>query len=341
MIKLSGKAYALTAACLAAWLCADTVFAAELLPPGFRPLPLGVHALVGARVVVKPGEILETGTIVLRDGLIESVSTKTNFPADARVWDMQGATLYAGFIEPYLTADAAKPPVSTSYAFPVTESSLTGGGLGFYGAPGKPRDAGSTGPAYEIARITPEFRAIENYSPKAAALSAYRELGFTAAVIVPSKGILRGTSALVTLADENPNRTTLRADLFQHLAFDTGDNDGGVYPNSLMGVIAAIRQCFFDAQHYQTAHARYAQQPQGKRPEFNPALAALAPTLEKKNHVVVESGSALMNDRAARLARELGFDFHLVSSGEEWRRPDLAKATGASFIVPVNFPCLP
>src|SRR5437016_13030017 len=46
---------------------------AELLSPGFRPLPLGVHALVGGKVVIKPGETIESGTIVIRDGLINAV----------------------------------------------------------------------------------------------------------------------------------------------------------------------------------------------------------------------------------------------------------------------------
>src|SRR5207302_9962810 len=45
--------------------------------------------------------------------------------------------------------------------------------------------------------------------------------------------------------------------------------------------------------------------------------------------------------RAARLSAELGFDFLLVSSAQEWRRPDLAKAAGVAFIVPLNLPELP
>src|SRR5690242_2359686 len=74
----------------------------ELLPPGFRPLPLGVHALVGGKVVTKPGEMLQNGTIVIRDGLIKAVGEGVEIPADARVWDMKGRVIYAGFIEPYL-----------------------------------------------------------------------------------------------------------------------------------------------------------------------------------------------------------------------------------------------
>jgi hypothetical protein len=40
-------------------LLAGPLPASDLLPPGFRPLPLGVHALVGGRVVIKPGEVLD------------------------------------------------------------------------------------------------------------------------------------------------------------------------------------------------------------------------------------------------------------------------------------------
>ena len=47
--------------------------AGELLPPGFRPLPPDVHALVGGKIAIRPGEALLSGTIVIRDGLIQAV----------------------------------------------------------------------------------------------------------------------------------------------------------------------------------------------------------------------------------------------------------------------------
>ena len=64
--------------------------ASDILPPGFRPLPLGVHALVGGKVVIKPGEVMDGGTIVIRDGFIKAVGKEVAPPADARVWDMKG-----------------------------------------------------------------------------------------------------------------------------------------------------------------------------------------------------------------------------------------------------------
>src|SRR6266851_606585 len=87
--------------------------ASDLLPPGFRPLPLGVHALVGGNIVIKPGEVLEGGTVVIRDGFIKAVGKEVGPPADARVWDMKGTTIYAGFIDPYLALGSTNPPVSS------------------------------------------------------------------------------------------------------------------------------------------------------------------------------------------------------------------------------------
>ena len=104
-----------------------------------------------------------------------------------------------------------------------------------------------------------------------------------------------------------------------------------------MGVIATVRQTFFDAQHYTLDQADFLKHPAGRaRPAYNLGKEALAPTLEKKMRVVFEPQDALMVDRSARIAHELDLDFYIVSSGEEWRRPKLAKAAGVPFIVPLN-----
>ena len=182
-----------------------------------------------------------------------------------------------------------------------------------------------------MAKITPEYRAVQDYSPKDKALAPLRALGFTAGVVVPPSGIIRGTSALVALSEENPNRAVIKPDVFQHIVFETHSRDERPYPVSLMGVIASVRQAFLDTRHYALDHADYQKHPRDrKRPDFDPSLAALAPAADRQMRVAFEPGSALMTDRAARLARELNLACCLVSSGQEWRRPDLAKATGAT-----------
>ncbi|MHB8524244.1 MAG: amidohydrolase family protein [Limisphaerales bacterium] len=309
----------------------------EILPPGHRPLPLGIHALVGGKVVVKPGEVLDPATIVIRDGLIERVGRDLQPPPDARLWDMKGLTIYAGFIDPYLSLAATEPPVTTSKTEPI----LTSGGVNFYGVPGQERDPGSPGPGDALPTVTPENRVAKSFAPDTKTLQSLRELGFTAANVVPTKGIVRGTSAFVALSDVNPNDAILKADVFQHIAFDADGGRENGYPASLMGVIAAVRQTFFDAQHYALDQADYRLHPEHrKRPEFNPALEALAPALDRHMPVVFEPGSSLMVDRAVRVAGELGLSCYLLSSGQEWRRPGLAKAAGVPFIVPLHFPAV-
>jgi imidazolonepropionase-like amidohydrolase len=315
------------------------MFGAEILPPGHRPLPPGVHALVGGRAVVKPGKVIEVATIIIRDGFIQAVGKDAAVPADARVWEMKGTTVYPGFIDPYLTLDTTNAPITNNKT---EDPAFTAGGTGFFGVPGAERDPGQTGPGHQVSQVTPEARIARNFSPAVKALETVRELGFAAGNVVPEKGILRGTSAFVALSDAAPNDAIIKTDTFQHVDFDAEGGKEDAYPKSLMGVVSVVRQTFFDAQHYVQDHDHFRQHPQGrKRPEFNPALEALTPAMDKKTAVVFEPGSALMVDRASRLARELNLNFHIVSCGQEWRRPDLAKAAGASFIVPLDFPELP
>lgn len=223
---------------------------AEILPPGFRPKPVGVHALIGGKVVVKPGETLTNATVLIRDGYLEAVGQKVSVPAEARVWDCAGLTIYAGFIEPYLPVDQTNQPIATADTEPITAASFAAGGVNFFGAPGQRPAPGRRGAGYEISKVTPETRAARNYAPDQKIIRPLRELGFTAAVVAPSRGIVRGSSALVALAEQNPNEVILKSEVFQHLAFETHNEDEQAYPGSLMGAIAVVRQSFFDAQHY-------------------------------------------------------------------------------------------
>ncbi|MEW6157589.1 MAG: amidohydrolase family protein [Verrucomicrobiota bacterium] len=327
-------------------LLSQALSAAELLPPGFRPHPPGVHALVGATIVIKPGTTIDTGVIIIRDGLIEAVGETLQIPADAREWDMKGATIYAGLIEPYLTQAArgsnsggtdSADSAHNSHSSDRADGGLTADGPKFFGVAGEGRDPGQRGPGHSVARITPERRMADALSLDPKLLESLRELGFTAANVAPDSGILRGTSACLTLSDANPNETILKPDVFQHASFDTGGRDS--YPGSLMGTIACLRQALLDGQHYAADWSDWRQRGQGRtRPEFNVALEALGPVLGKNMPIVFEPKSALMIDRAARLAREFGLNFVLVSSGQEWRRPELARAAGVPFIVPIHFP---
>ena len=56
-----------------------------LLAPGARAEHPRIYALTGAHIVVAPGNVVEDGTVVLRDGRIEAVGAEIAIPPDAEV----------------------------------------------------------------------------------------------------------------------------------------------------------------------------------------------------------------------------------------------------------------
>src|SRR6476620_1673209 len=57
------------------------------------------YAITNARIVTVSGPTLEKGTVVVRNGLIDAVGANLQPPADARVIDGTGLTVYPGFID--------------------------------------------------------------------------------------------------------------------------------------------------------------------------------------------------------------------------------------------------
>ena len=323
-------------------ILAATSGRAQIDPPGFRPRPYGSHALVQATLHVRPGVVVSNATVVVRDGRIVAAGTGVATPADARVWDCSGLTIYAGFIDPYVVGVTNSRPAEAASDGPAEPpGSSAAAGPKFFGVPGQERDPGGAGPAHGIPDVTPEFRVGRVWGQNPALAKELRGLGFAVAHIVPGDGIFRGQGAVVALGESSPNEAMLRPDASQIVAFRALAGSEG-YPNSLMGVIATIRQAGFDAQHYRVDREDFRQRPHARpRPAHNEALEALQPAGHAQP-VFFEPGSALMVDRAGRIADELGLTNRvIVASGEEWRRPDLAAQVKAPFIVPVDFPALP
>ena len=324
-------------------LAASPLAAAEpLRPPASRPLPGSVHALVGGRVVSQPGRVLEKGTILLTDGRIAAVGPDAAIPPNAEIHDMTGTTIYAGFIDAHLSLSAkgsAHPAATAEIDAPQQNRLTSGAGMGF---PGAPSAAG--GPSAHSV-VTPERRMSREYAPEPKALESLRAEGFTAANLVPDRGVIRGTSTLASLSSSAADAAILRPDTFQHIALDVPAPEEGsgskpeAYPGSLMGVIAVIRQTFCDAQFQAADTAHYVAHPNERpRPAFNESLEALMPAARQTLPVLFEPGGVLMVDRAMQLSREFGLQPIILATGQEWRRLDLARAAGVPFIVPVDFP---
>src|SRR5580700_8973031 len=84
----------------------------------------GPIALRGARIVTVSGPVLEKGTVLLRNGLIQAVGENVDLPKDAWVIDGQGVTVYPGLIDALSTVGL--PETSTPSTTPArTEAPAT------------------------------------------------------------------------------------------------------------------------------------------------------------------------------------------------------------------------
>jgi hypothetical protein len=311
--------------------CACSAFAQVTTTPkqGLRENDPRVHALTNARIVTAPGKTIEKGTVLVRDGLIAEAGADVKIPADARVWDLAGKTIYPGFIDSYsrlglpetLKPEPLRPDVD--HDDPSAKPKEI------------PREAPKGTHAWNP-RVTPERNAAEFIKPDRKGTRKLRELGFTSALVVPARGIFRGSSALINLADSETNTNVVSPNVAQHIAFDFNREDNGVYPNSLMGAIALIRQSFLDAGWYQAAQEAYRKNPATtERLEENASLAALAEHAQRKQPAIFEAEDELDLLRALKIAEEFKLKPLLAGNGYEYR---VRKALGKTpVIVPLDF----
>jgi hypothetical protein len=145
-----------------------------------------IYALVGARVVPVSGPVIENGTVILRDGVIEAVGSKLTIPPDARVIDGKGLTVTPGLIDAFggLGLPAPRPPTPPA-----------GGGDAPAAAPAVP----ATPP---VSPLQPQALALDRLRP-AEALRA-RDQGITNALVISREGVLPGRSVLLSLNGNRP-----------------------------------------------------------------------------------------------------------------------------------------
>ena len=283
---------------------------------GLRDNPPGVHALTGARIVVSPGRVIERGTLVIRDGVIEAVGPNVQVPADARVWDLAGRTIYPGFIDPYAAV-----------------------GMPTQRPPG---DSIARGAVYWSPQVRTWVSASGEIIADEDGVRRLRSQGFTTAMTVPRLGLFRGQTAIVSLGEGAAAGRVIRANVAQAVAMRSDRRVGQGYPGSGMGVMAFIRQTLHDADWHAKAHAAYAKSPAGmRRPESNAALAALAPALRREQPIIIEAVDEEEVLRALRFRQEFPLTLWVRGSGQEYQLAEQFRGVDVPLILPVNFPSAP
>ena len=289
-----------------------------------------VFAIKGARIFPVAGATISSGTIVVRNGLIEAVGADAAVPATATVIDGAGLTVYPGLID---------MGSSTGVDVPA-----------------------QTPPAFRTTAEAERFRRSINFRPDLDAasylrsdspdLARFASAGITSVLATPPNGIFKGQSALVNVVG-SPERPQIgdvgnyreglqvvRTPVALHVDYGGGGGRGGGYPVSLMGVVSFVRQHFIDARYQRAAQDRYAKASNAgmERPNYDASLNALQPALDGKLPVAFEANAAREIMRALDMAREFKLDPIVTGAGEAHEVAEDLKGRNARVIYNVNYP---
>jgi imidazolonepropionase-like amidohydrolase len=305
----------------------------------------GAYALTDARIVRVSGAVIEKGSVIVRDGLIEAVGENVTPPADAWVVDCKGLTIYPGLI------DALSNWGMSNTAAPAT---VTTGGRGGRGQAVAPTPAVTTIAApttASTATATPArgpedrpsntayIKAADQLYPTDRSIETARNGGYTTAVAFPTTNIFAGQGSVIDLAGDRAGQMVIADAVGQYIIIaggrGGGGGGGGGYPGSLMGIFAYIRQVYLDADHYKLAKSIYDKHPQGlPRPAYDRTLEGVLAS----PRVLLPATRAVEIERMIAFAKEMKMNAVIYGGHEAWRETELLKQSNTPVLVSLKYP---
>jgi imidazolonepropionase-like amidohydrolase len=300
----------------------------------------GIYALRDARIVRVSGPVIEHGTIVVRDGLIEAVGDNITPPADAWAIDCKGLTVYPGLIDALSNWGLTNTPAATA-----TTTGGRGGGRAAAATAATP----AANPATVVAITTPArgpedrpsntsyVKAADQLFPTDHTIETARNGGYTTAVAFPTTNIFAGQGSVIDLAGERAGDMVIADAVGQYITIRSGrgGGGGGGYPGSLMGIFAYVRQIYLDADHYKLARAIYEKHPQGlQRPAYDRTLEGVLAS----PRILLPATRAVEIERMVAFAKELKLNAVLYGGHEAWRETELLKQTNTPVLVSLKYP---
>ncbi len=137
----------------------------------------GKFALTNAKIYTVTKGVIENGTLVINNGIIEAVGANVQIPNDAKVIDVAGKEIYPGMIDGGTTL-----------------------GLNEIGSIAEAQDYREYGVS------TPQMEALTAVNPNAVTIPVTRVSGVTTVWTMPQGGVLPGTAAAINLFGYTPDQ---------------------------------------------------------------------------------------------------------------------------------------
>ena len=265
-------------------------------------------AFTNAKIYVTPTQIIDNGTLLIKDGKVVSTGASVSIPNNAVIIDVAGKSIYPSFIDVYSNFGVKKP------------ERQGGGGR-------SPQYNPSREGFYWNDHIMPEQNAIDDFKYSNKSAGDLRKAGFGTVNTHMHDGIMRGSGALIALTDAGGDaERVLDAASAQYLSLSKSVRSRQSYPGSIMGGMALIRQVYLDAEWYA----------KGGSNATDRSLEAVNANKGLPN--IFYAGSRANAVRIDRVGDEYGIQYAIVGGGDEYERIDDIKGTKATYILPLDFP---
>ena len=265
-----------------------------------------IYAFTNAHIVASSSTEFENGTLLIQDEKIIGVGTSVTVPHNAVIINLNGKYIYPSFIELYSNYGMPDVPKKKKKLKPQYISN-------------------NNGSIYWNDAIHPQTNASQQFEYNADDAKKLQKLGFGVSLSHQFNGIMRGNAVLASLTQNINGSAIIKSNGGSYFGFGKG-NSSQVYPTSLMGSIALIRQANYDAIWYE-ASSKY---------PANFSLQAIIDHQEFPAFFKVQNTQSIL--RAAKVGKEFDLNYVITASGKEYQYIQELKDNNVSLIVPLDFP---
>lgn len=272
------------------------------------------QAFTNVTIHTADGNTIESGTIVWRDGIIESAGSNVSVPFDAFVYDGGDSLhVYPGFID----------------------------GLALWGSPDLPEDIGTPdkpgNPEYERAGIQPQRKPSDLLKTGDKTLSEAQKHGFTTAALALKGQMLPGQADLFFINGSGTKDHLFHRNIGMFAQFE--EARGAAYPSTTMAVMAQFRQLFHDAKALKTQQDYFASASSNYPvPKKDEVLESLYPVMQNEKPFFFKVDTKENIERLFWLQDELGFDAVLVSGKEAYKKANELKQRNIPVLASIDLP---